>query len=238
LKLAESNSEDDIKKVTLEAFETYKNGGFNVTKAINKLTTLRGIGPATASLLLSVHDAAKVVFFGDEVFQWICHDGKKVPIKYNLKEYEELVSSSRKIIDRLAVDARNVEKVGFVLVREAPASEREVKEDGTTTKTPTEKKARRKPEPAPPKEPTEMTAERKSQLVKVAAKGRAARVAKKLARLTKGAKFRERVDAARARRKDEPESSTPAPKMGTKRKSEVTTRGLAASTKRSKRSDA
>jgi hypothetical protein len=83
-----------------------------------------------------------------------------------------------------------------------------------------------------------MTAERKSQLVEVAAKGRAARVAKKLAKEAKGAKFRERVDAARAKKKDEPSTPQPATKAGMKRKSEVTTRGAIASAKRSRRSDA
>jgi hypothetical protein len=237
LKLAESNSEDDIKKTTLDAFETYKKDSSSTTKAINKLTSLKGIGPATASLLLSVHDAARVPFFSDELYQWVCHGGKKVTIKYNMKEYEGLVAQSREIIDRLAVDARDLEKVAFVLIKEASSDQPAAEPNGTSAapKAPKEKKVRNA-EAKPSKEPTDMTEERKTQLVEIAAKGRAARVAKKMVKMAKGSKFRERVDAARERRKDEP--STPLAKAGVKRKSEVTTRGLASAAKRSRKSAA
>ena len=252
MKLSESNTEDDIKKATQEAFEIYKKAKFEVTKAINKLTTLRGIGPATASLLLSVHDAARVVFFGDEVFQWICCDGKKATIKYNIKEYEDLINKTRKLVERIGVDARDVEKVGFVLMKEAGGStveknsitpaakvngksseKAEVGEKEEAEENPT-KGRKRGSKPVEKKEPTEMTAERKAQLVAVAAKGRAARVAKKEARIAKGQKFRERVNAAKEKKKDEP--STHTVKAGMKRKSDVTTRGTAASTKRARQS--
>ena len=260
MKLAESNTEDDIKKTTHEAFELYKHDNFEVTKAINKLATLKGIGPATASLLLSIHDAAKVVFFGDEVFQWICCDGKKSAIKYNMKEYENLISESRKLIARLGIDARDVEKVGFVLMREAAGLTTNTngpdpmakKVDSKETETTVEnqeaedtgakpvKRRKRGSQPVEKKEPTEMTVERKAQLVAVAAKGRAARIARREAREVKGQKFRERVDAARERKKNEPSSSTSRPTVeaGTKRKSEVTTRSSASSAKRARRSAA
>ena len=257
MKLAESNMEDEIKTATQAAFETYKQDKFEVTNAINKLTTLKGIGPATASLLLSVHDAAWVVFFGDEVFQWICSDGKKATIKYNMKEYGDLISKSRNLIKRLGVDARDVEKVGFVLMKEAGGSTakengiaaREIKvndkepkavvEDGKEADSEDKPAKRRKrgPKPVEKKEPTDMTPERKAQLVAVAAKGRAARIARKEARVAKGKKFRERVDAAKEKNKDDPNPSTPNVKVGTQRKSDVTTRGSAASAKRARRSE-
>lgn len=257
IKLAESNMEDEIKTTTLAAFETYKQDKFEVTKAINKLTTLKGIGPATASLLLSVHDAAGVVFFGDEVFQWICSDGKKATIKYNMKEYEDLVSKSRKLIKRLGVDARDVEKVGFVLMKEAiglttkengsTAVEKKVNGKEPETAVEDEKEAdsedkpakrrKRGSKPVEKKEPTDMTAERKAQLVAVAAKGRAARIARKEARAAKGQKFRERVDAAREKKK-ESSPSMPTINAGAKRKSDVTMRATAASAKRARRSEA
>jgi hypothetical protein len=201
--------------------------------------TLKGIGPATASLLLSVHDCARVPFFSDELYQWIVHDGKKVTIKYNMKEYEELVAGIEKLIDRLGVDARDAEKVAFVLVKVAGDKTPvvEMNSIGSTAKVPKEKKIQnRKAEPKLPREPTDMTEERKSQLQEIAEKARAARVAKTLAKAAKGAKFRERVDAARERKKDEP--SKPPAKAGVKRKSEVTTRGLASAAKRARRSDA
>ena len=148
------------------------------------------------------------------------------------------MAESRKLIDRLGgVDAQDVEKVAFVLVKEA-GNKRPVAETngtGAVTKVPKEKKGR-KAEPKPPREPTDMTEERKSQLQEIAEKARAARVAKQSAKLAKGAKFRERVDAARERRKDEP-STSPA-KAGVKRKGDVMTRGATSAAKRSRRSGA
>lgn len=276
MKQAESNSEDEIKTISREAFETYKHDNFAIIKAINKLTTLKGIGPATASLLLSVHDPSRVVFFGDEVYQWLCHDGQKANIKYSIKEYGDLVSHSRKLIDRLGVDGRDVEKVGYVLFRESNASNEPhsttangvAADESTTEKTatsaprgrgrppkdpnaaksdakavppakiPREKKVKA---PAKPKEPTEMTVERKAQLQSMAEKGRSARVKKAEARAAKGAKFRERVDNARANKAENGDSDgedsarTPV-KAGAKRKSDVATRGLTASAKKARRS--
>jgi len=88
-----------------------------MSSTIKTLTKLKGIGPATASLLLSVHDAESVVFFSDEIYRWLCCDGRDSTIKYNLKEYQDLVLKSHEVISRLKVDARDVEKVAFVLVR-------------------------------------------------------------------------------------------------------------------------
>ena len=44
---------------------------------------LRGVGPATASLVLSVAFPMDVPFFGDEVFEWLC--GGEGPEKRKLK---------------------------------------------------------------------------------------------------------------------------------------------------------
>jgi len=128
--------------------------------------------------------------------------------------------------------------------KDTPAAEPNGTNTATTTAAQTpnkEKKSRdRKAPPKPPREPTDMTEERKAQLQEIAEKARAARTAKRLAREAareaKGAKFRERIDAARERRRGEP--STPVAKAGVKRKSEVVTRGIASAAKRSRRRDA
>ncbi|KAI9744615.1 MAG: hypothetical protein M1818_002144 [Claussenomyces sp. TS43310] len=117
MQLAASNSEKDITRTTSEAYQTYRGDHSNAFKAVKLLTSLKGIGPATASLLLSVHAPADVVFFGDEVYQWICCGGQKKSIKYNLKEYQDLLTRSRTLAERLRVDASDVEKVGFVIMR-------------------------------------------------------------------------------------------------------------------------
>ncbi|KAK8165964.1 hypothetical protein BC567DRAFT_265556 [Phyllosticta citribraziliensis] len=82
-KLAASNDEDTVRRVTGEAFAILASASPRTSKSDNKertptimaaltrLTRLRGIGPATASLLLSIADGgATVPFFADELFVW------------------------------------------------------------------------------------------------------------------------------------------------------------------------
>jgi hypothetical protein len=97
-----------------------------VLAALKKLTELKGIGPATASLLLSVGKPDEVPFFSDELFRWCVWDEEGSPggwqrkIKYNVKEYEQLVEGVRALRERLGgkVIAVDVEKVAWVLGRE------------------------------------------------------------------------------------------------------------------------
>jgi len=116
--LAASNTESSVIKTTQVAFELYQKDTSNISKPIKALTDLRGVGPATASLLLAIYDSGSVVFFGDEVFRWLCCGGKEESIKYTMKEYETLVGKSRELIERIDVRAVDVEKVGYVLMRE------------------------------------------------------------------------------------------------------------------------
>ncbi|KAL3958848.1 hypothetical protein ACCO45_007010 [Purpureocillium lilacinum] len=59
--------------------------------ALLALCSLRGVGPATASLLLSVHDPRRAPFFSDEAFLWLCAGANpRAPIKYVEKEYRAL----------------------------------------------------------------------------------------------------------------------------------------------------
>jgi hypothetical protein len=135
---------------------------------------------------LSVHDATQVVFFGDEVYVWLC-GGTKKDIKYNNKELKALRTKSQEFIKKLGVDARDVEKVGFVLIHE---------NEGALPP----KKAKKELAPKPEKSEKDIAA-RKAQLQAIAAKGRAEREAKREAReaskAAKGAAFRARIDAAR-----------------------------------------
>lgn len=65
---------------------------------------LRGVGPATASLVLSCGDPENVPFFSDELAAWLLpgagSGGKN--LKYSRKEYAELVSRSREVIERVS----------------------------------------------------------------------------------------------------------------------------------------
>jgi hypothetical protein len=85
---------------------------------------LKGIGPATASLLLSVAAPRVVAFFSDELFRWCMWDESGRPggwgrkIKYNVKEYEMLLEKVDVLIERLGVRAVDVERVAWVLGKE------------------------------------------------------------------------------------------------------------------------
>ena len=127
MNLVSSNDEATAKTVVQQAMKQYW-AEKNVPKTVDAIAKLRGIGPATASLLLSVHDPDNVIFFSDEAFYWLCRDGKKAPIKYTTKEYMELSSAAKSIIERLRVKATEVEKAAYVLMRQGAPNATSVKE--------------------------------------------------------------------------------------------------------------
>jgi hypothetical protein len=118
MKLVASNDPGFVKDTVQKAVKHYRNKP-DVSGALNILTQLKGIGPATASLLLAVHDAENVIFFADEAFYWLCCRGTKAPIKYNLKEFIELNERAQALASRLGVKVVDVERVAFVLMRQA-----------------------------------------------------------------------------------------------------------------------
>ena len=98
---------------------------------------LKGVGPATASLLLSVLRPAEIPFFSDELFRWSVWDdetgsgkdgkGWQRKIKYNVKEYEMMLDRVSKLRQRLRrgfgrrdslAMAIDVERVAWVLGKE------------------------------------------------------------------------------------------------------------------------
>ncbi|KAI1762333.1 DUF1479-domain-containing protein [Hypoxylon sp. FL1150] len=129
MKLVSSNDEDFLEGTIREAMEGYWTDS-DEAKALDKITRLRGIGPATASLLLSVHDPNRVIFFSDEAFYWLCCKGQKSPIKYNAKEYQALNAAARALIKRLGVSATDIEKVAYVLLKEGVVETASASTDG------------------------------------------------------------------------------------------------------------
>ncbi|KAH0597858.1 hypothetical protein MHUMG1_04230 [Metarhizium humberi] len=86
--------------------------------ALDALTKLKGVGPATASLLLNVHDPENVVFFSDEAYYWLCRGGNKdAPIRYTPSEYAQLRQRAGELARRLGVGMVDVEKVSYVVVK-------------------------------------------------------------------------------------------------------------------------
>ncbi|KAG6041525.1 hypothetical protein E4U17_001701 [Claviceps sp. LM77 group G4] len=110
--------------------------------ALDILTKLRGIGPATASLLLSVHDPLRVIFFSDEAYWWLCCGGRKdVVIRYSVKEYRLLCEKAAALARRLGGETQmvDVEKAAYVAMR-AIGDHRTEKIKKTKTKTKTKTK--------------------------------------------------------------------------------------------------
>lgn len=121
MKLVSSNEESFVKNTVTSALDIYSKEA-DAPAAINVLTRLKGIGPATASLLLAVHDPQNVIFFADEAFYWLCNHGRRDHIKYNDKEYKELHEKSQKLAKRLSVKAIDIERVAYVLLNDPGAT--------------------------------------------------------------------------------------------------------------------
>jgi hypothetical protein len=120
LQLVQSNPANAIQEITESAFERLP----EAIPALKCLVSLRGIGPATASLLLSVAAPEAVPFFSDELFRWCMWDEPgnlnawQRKIKYNIKEYELLLKKVDTLVKRLNVQAVDAEKVAWVLGKE------------------------------------------------------------------------------------------------------------------------
>jgi len=138
--LVASNTSTQIETTSQEAFALLPldfaadlSKPLDLTPAISKLSTLRGIGPATASLLLNTHSPADVPFFSDELYRWLRFSdasdvkgpgkgtkGWERRIGYTGKEYMELVRRTCTFRDRLRAlgrdaGARDIECVAYVL---------------------------------------------------------------------------------------------------------------------------
>lgn len=119
-KLVASNSDDTIAEATKEAFAHYASNPNDISGTLKLLSApLKGVGPATASLILSVHDPDTIIFFSDEVYRWLVASGKNVSLKYDLKEYEAIHKAKQALQTRLGkVTPIEIEKAAFVILRE------------------------------------------------------------------------------------------------------------------------
>ena len=88
--------------------------------AVKVLSTMRGIGPATASLLAAVHCPDECIFFSDEAYAWLVGGGPlySQPQKYNMQEYESVARAMVQLRRRLPVEygAQDIEQVAYVLM--------------------------------------------------------------------------------------------------------------------------
>ncbi|KAF2153030.1 hypothetical protein K461DRAFT_212473, partial [Myriangium duriaei CBS 260.36] len=124
-------SNPSISSATREAFALLSPpsapSSSSIDAALARLTKLSGVGPATASLLLSTFAPDSVPFMGDEVVRWLAWGaegrGREGPwgrkLKYDVKEYRALVPQVREVAERLGRGVREVECVAWVLGKEA-----------------------------------------------------------------------------------------------------------------------
>lgn len=120
MKLVSSNDSAVVNETISKAMTAYWERT-DASAAVDAFAKLKGIGPATASLLLSVHDPERVLFFSDEAFYWLCCRGRKSPIKYSAKEYRDLSAAAQDMEERLRVSAVDIEKVAYVLINKGPS---------------------------------------------------------------------------------------------------------------------
>ena len=84
--------------------------------AMNTISKLSGVGPATASLVLAVY-SPRIPFFQDELWAWLFPEKAGGKLKYDRKEYEMLFCKCWEVRERAGkgVDMVALEKASFVL---------------------------------------------------------------------------------------------------------------------------
>ena len=134
------NSVKDVRETTKKAFAEYAANNSDYAKSITALSKLKGIGPATASLLLSCYDPVKVPFFSDELYRYLHWSNAKIKgwdrkISYTMKEYKDLWQKVQDLRDRIeketaqTVKAIEVEKMAYVMAKQAESAKHSINDD-------------------------------------------------------------------------------------------------------------
>ncbi|KAK2737753.1 hypothetical protein FQN57_007400 [Myotisia sp. PD_48] len=130
-----SNPESDVLAATGEAFSALDStpNAYPESSLLTLSKKLRGVGPATASLVLSVAPPSlgnTVPFFSDEMYHWLCPQPTTTKssskagsskLKYTMKEYRQLWDVYFHLRERIGqVDdptfsLQQIEKIAFVL---------------------------------------------------------------------------------------------------------------------------
>ncbi|KAL8641498.1 MAG: hypothetical protein Q9228_001708 [Teloschistes exilis] len=141
--LVASNSVSEVRQKTSSAFSIFSSDDTpNPAKAISTLSKLKGIGPASASLILSCYDPTTIPFFSDELFRWLHweikdekstkrkrtveskDEGWNRKIKYTAKEYAAVFEKTNEVRERLSkeagqeIEAVSVEKVAYAIAED------------------------------------------------------------------------------------------------------------------------
>ncbi|KAG8532829.1 uncharacterized protein KY384_002707 [Bacidia gigantensis] len=126
--LLASNSDEVIRAITKDAFSAYTANPSDPIKPLESIAKLKGVGPATASLLLSCFDHENIPFFSDEMFRWIHFEDAGVKgwdrkIGYTMKEYKSLLGKVSDLRTKLKdgetiVTALEIEQAATVIFSE------------------------------------------------------------------------------------------------------------------------
>jgi len=152
--MIQKNTEDEVQEHTGKAASLLQNLRrdqsadvvmSSVEDALKQVCNLKGVGPATGTLVLCVFQPDIVPFFEDELFFWLHpdHTGK---LKYDKKEYMSLLTKALEIILDRNIEARALEKTAYVVMHadQLGADERmqiEQAMDGTGTANHTEEES-------------------------------------------------------------------------------------------------
>lgn len=99
----------------LSPSQTKKEITIIIISALDRVCKLKGVGPATGTLVLSVFKPDVVPFFQDELFAWLIpeHSAK---LKYDKKEYGMLLDRALDIVLEKNIEADKLEKTAYVLM--------------------------------------------------------------------------------------------------------------------------
>lgn len=159
------NSLQEIRTTTKNAFAAYSADNASFAKCVTALGKLRGIGPATASLLLSCYDPVKVPFFSDELFRYLHWSDAKSKgwdrkINYSIKEYKDLFEKTQVLRERLekesgqTIRAIDIEKCAYAIAKAAQQDhENHLDDSEDDVLRPPSPKRRKRASPEPSQDP-------------------------------------------------------------------------------------
>ncbi|MCJ1379065.1 hypothetical protein MMC17_002165 [Xylographa soralifera] len=107
--LIRSNTPALVRSTTQRAYALFAADTADPFPALKQLAQLRGVGPATASLLLAVGWPEEVPFFADELLGWL-RGGEGGKVRYDWREYGEVWEGVRKVRGLVGGGAEEVER--------------------------------------------------------------------------------------------------------------------------------
>lgn len=123
--MIQKNSEDEVRSSTRKASKLVVAGTLlaqdsaeaitkQIEAALTEVCVLKGVGPATGTLVLSAFNPVLVPFFEDELFRWLV-PGHTAKLKYDRKEYKAMLGKALEVVLSMhGVEARDLEKVAYV----------------------------------------------------------------------------------------------------------------------------